>query len=207
MQPAPAVVVLDETAVSEAIGVLVPAFLGDPIFTHFFPDPATRARVFELFFNDILRGQIKARSAFGIREGDDLSAVAVWMPPQPPEPEDDDRKRGEQTLEELRKLGAASTDSILAGFEGLAAFHPQEPHWYLMFVGVKSNIQRRGLGSQLLQHLHKHADEQGLPCYLETPFPETRVFYGSLGYQTVREMHAFGDAPKLWTMLRLPYGR
>jgi hypothetical protein len=34
-----------------------------------------------------------------------------------------------------------------------------------------------------------------LPCYLETPFPETRAFYGSLGYRVIREMRAFGDRP------------
>jgi GNAT superfamily N-acetyltransferase len=204
MQPAPVVVVLDESQVSDAISVLVPAFLKDPIFNHYFPDQSVRSKVFELFFNDILRGQIKSKSAYGISDGNALSAVAVWMPPHPIEPDEDDKARGERTLEELRKLGAAGTDSIIAGFEGLAAFHPQEPHWYLMFVGVKPGTQRKGLGSQLLQQLHRQADEQGVPCYLETPFPETRAFYSSLGYQVTRELRAFGEAPQLWTMLRPP---
>jgi hypothetical protein len=147
MQPAPVVVVLDESQVSDSISVLVPAFLKDPIFNHYFPDQSVRSKVFELFFNDILRGQIKSKSAYGISDGNALSAVAVWMPPHPIEPDEDDKARGERTLEELRKLGAAGTDSIIAGFEGLAAFHPQEPHWYLMFVGVKPGTQRKGLGS------------------------------------------------------------
>jgi GNAT superfamily N-acetyltransferase len=204
MQPAPAIVVLGEEKLDNAISVLVSAFLKDPIFNHFFPDQSVRSKVFELFFSDILRGQIKSKSAYGISDGNVLSAVAVWMPPHPIEPDDADNARGEQTLSELRKLDAAAADSIISGFEGLAALHPEVPHWYLMFVGVRPGTQRKGLGSQLLKHIHQQADEQGMPCYLETPFPETRAFYGSLGYQVTRELRAFGDAPKLWTMLRPP---
>ena len=38
----------------------------------------------ELIFDDIMRGQISARCAFATADGGDLSAVAVWMPPDLP---------------------------------------------------------------------------------------------------------------------------
>lgn len=204
MSPAPSVIVLDEDQVSAALAVLVPAFLGDPIFSHHFPDRGVRQKVFELFLNDIVRGQIPAKCAFAVTDGATLSAVAVWMPPDPPGPTLADRERGNYTVEQLRALDRRGADVVLAGFEGLQSHHPAEPHWYLMFVGVSSQVRRRGLGRLLLTHIHQRADRTGTPCYLETPFPETRAFYGSLGYRVVREMRAFGDAPPLWTMLRKP---
>jgi ribosomal protein S18 acetylase RimI-like enzyme len=198
------VVNLDDGRVTEAIGVLVPAFLDDPIFTHHVPDRDKRARVFELFFNDVIRGQLRAKTAFAIEEGNAILAVAVWMSPQPTEPDEADRERGDLTVRQLQALDAKATSAILGGFEGLQAFHPQVPHWYLMFVGVRPQLQRQGLGRQLLDHVHRLADRTGTPCYLETPFAETRAFYGSLGYSVTNEMRAFGDAPPLWTMLRSP---
>ena len=126
------------------------------------------------------------------------------MSPDPPEPTAADKERGERTVERLRALDRRGTDAVLAGFEGLQAHHPGEPHWYLMFVGVHPKRQRQGLGRLLLSQVHQQADRTGTPCYLETPFPETRAFYGSLGYRVIREMRAFGDAPPLWTMLRKP---
>ena len=193
---------LTETQVTDAVNVLVPAFLGDPIFNHYYLDRQVRSKVFELLFNDIIRGQLRSKSAFAVADSGELSAVAVWMPPHPLEPDLADQQRGELTVKRLRALDASAADHILAGFEGLQAFHPQEPHWYLMFVGVHPDFQRQGKGALLLQHVHQQADLRGIPCYLETPFPETRPFYASLGYNVTREMRAFGDAPPLWTMLR-----
>jgi GNAT superfamily N-acetyltransferase len=196
------IIALDESHVSSALSVLVPAFLGDPIFSYYFPDVSIRRKVFELFFNDVIRGQISSKSAFGASDGKSLSAVAVWMPPAPPEPTAADKKRAEDTIEALRVLDPHGTKAVLDGFEGLQAHHPSEPHWYLMFVGVDPAVQRHGLGRQLLSYIHERADREGLTCYLETPFPQTRAFYGSLGYQVQQEMRAFGNAPPLWTMLR-----
>jgi GNAT superfamily N-acetyltransferase len=205
MSPVPAsVIALDEGQVSAAISVLVPAFLGDPIFNHYFPDPDIRRKVFELFFDNVIRGQIPGKSAFALTDGTALSAVAVWMPPNPSEPTAADIERSERTIEQLHALDGRGTEAVLAGFEGLQAHHPDAPHWYLMFVGVDPRAQRRGHGRLLLNHVHRQADRTGMPCYLETPFPETRTFYGSLGYHVIREMRAFGDAPPLWTMLRKP---
>lgn len=198
------VIVLEESHVSEALSVLVPAFIPDPIFTHHFPEVSTRRKVFELFFNDVIRGQIPAKCAFAVSDGEMLSAVAVWMPPTPPEPTATDKERSERTIEQLLALDRRGAEAVLAGFEGLQAYHPNDPHWYLMFVGVDARVRRRGLGRLLLTHIHEQADRAGGACYLETPFPETRDFYGSLGYEVQREMRAFGDAPPLWTMLRAP---
>lgn len=137
MQPAPAIVVHGEEKLGNAVSVLVPAFLKDPIFNHFFPEQSIRSKVFELFFNNILRGQIKSKSAYGINYGNVLSAVAVWMPPHPIEPDDADKARGEQTLSGLRRLDAAAAASTISGFEALAELLPEVPHCYLMFVGVR----------------------------------------------------------------------
>jgi len=188
--------------VDEALDTLVPAFMGDPIFNHYFPEENIRRRVFKLLFNDIIRTQIRAGTVYAALAGKRIAGVAVWKPPEPVEPNEEDHQRGEATLKELQELASDGIEKVLAGFEGLQAHHPQEPHWYLMFVGVHPDNQRRGLGAAMLGHVHQIADQQGRPCYLETPFPETRAFYRALGYEVIQEMNAFGDAPALWTLLR-----
>jgi len=39
---------------------------------------------------------------------------------------------------------------LLSGFDKLGESHPEEPHWYLAFVGIEPDRQRRGLGRILL---------------------------------------------------------
>ena len=82
--------------------------------------------------------------------------------------------------------------------------HPEEPHWYLAFVGVDPALQRTGVGSRLLAPVQALADHDGLPCYLETPFPETHAFYRRLGFEVATLTQPFAGAPGLWTMVRPP---
>ena len=78
---------------------------------------------------------------------------------------------------------------LLAGFAELGENHPPEPHWYLAFVGIDPRQQRRGLGRTLLAPIIERADDAGIACYLETPFPDTRVFYRRLGFEDTDELH------------------
>jgi hypothetical protein len=49
------------------------------------------------------------------------------------------------------------------------------------------------------------ADEQGLPCYLETETPENVAYYRHHGFEVRSEWHvatADSDGPHMWGMLR-----
>jgi GNAT superfamily N-acetyltransferase len=77
------------------------------------------------------------------------------------------------------------------------------PHFRLEFYGVLPERQGTGVGSALIEHGHRRADEVRLPTYLET-FSEWNVgFYRHRGYEVVGEF-TVGDHTRGWGMIRPP---
>jgi ribosomal protein S18 acetylase RimI-like enzyme len=198
------VIVLSEEHVAEATSLLVSAFTRDPILLHYLPDVDKRHRFFGLLINDLIRSNLSAGTVFALAGSGKLEAVAVWAPPNPPEPSLEDKQRSDRTFQQLLAIDESATEGIMSVIQGLEAFHPIEPHWHLFFVGVSSHLKRQGLGSTLIEHVHRIADESHASSYLESPFFETRAFYESLGYKVTREIREFGATPPLWTYFRSP---
>ena len=94
--------------------------------------------------------------------------------------------------------------TVFRGFGELQAHHPKEPHWYLAFVGVDTDMQGQGIGTDLLAPVLRQADHTGTLCYLETPFPRTHAFYRRLGFEITDELHIFEGTPPVWTLVREP---
>ena len=61
--------------------------------------------------------------------------------------------------------------------------HPKEPHWYLSLLVVDPDWQRRGFGSRLIRPGLAAADEEGLPCYLETQKEANLAWYARFGFE------------------------
>lgn len=93
----------------------------------------------------------------------------------------------------------------LAALRQVERFHPREPHWYLLAVGVVPGRRGQGLGSALLQPVLNEADRAGLPAYLETPTPENLSFYGRLGFAVAGESRLPHGGPNIWRLLRPPH--
>jgi ribosomal protein S18 acetylase RimI-like enzyme len=104
----------------------------------------------------------------------------------------------------VRLLFPHAAPRLFEGFELLGGQHPPEPHWYLAFVGIKPDLQGRGLGAQLLAPVFERADADGTLCYLETPFQATQAFYRRLGFEITGEEHPVEGAPPVWSMTRRP---
>ncbi len=63
--------------------------------------------------------------------------------------------------------------------------------------------QGTGVGTSLIEHGHRRADDLGLPCYLET-FTEPNVrYYERRGY-TVASRYTVGDGVPVYAMVRAP---
>ena len=125
---------------------------------------------------DCLFGQVDHLAEF--------TAVATWMRPG-------------ETAETSERLAAAGFDDLPAEvplarldafFSTIGPAHeraPPEPHWYLRLLGVDPAHHGQGLGSTLLEHGLRRADETSQPCYLET-FAERNVhFYLRHGFELV----------------------
>ncbi|MCS5635444.1 MAG: GNAT family N-acetyltransferase [Myxococcota bacterium] len=85
-------------------------------------------------------------------------------------------------------------------YRRLAQFHPREPHWYLLLLGVGPAGQRRGVGSALLETWLREVDRGGASAYLETDRRENVAFYQRAGFE-VLEAHEILETP-IWRMVR-----
>jgi ribosomal protein S18 acetylase RimI-like enzyme len=196
--PDPDVDVLRRTDVDAAALVLAASHADYPAFRHVFPDPAVRRRALLPFMRATAKDASQWPSSAVARRAREVVAVAVWLPPGA-FPWSAGRKlritpalvrtalAAPRAFPTFAKVGTASERS-----------HPTEPHWYLEVLGVDPSAQREGWGSRVLRPGLRHADAEGLPCYLETSDPANEAFYQRLGFETVSTlMHITGGPPYL----------
>ena len=192
--------------IGDAVALLQRTFMHDPIFCHFFPDPASRSSVFTAFFGMIVNTHIQFGHVYRAERDGAIIGAAVWRPPDAGDPTEQDRELENEALKNVRAIDPIASDRLTAGFGRLQAGHPADPHWYLFFVGVAPSCRGQRVGEQLLTPVLHAADAAGTLCYLETPFPRTHAFYQRLGFKMRSEENPFTGAPPVWTMIRAPIG-
>ena len=79
---------------------------------------------------------------------------------------------------------------------------PPHPHLYLHILGVHSSHRGKGHGGALLRHLISVAEENGLPCYLETATEINTTLYQHFGFEILEEIDFSDKGFKIWLMLR-----
>jgi GNAT superfamily N-acetyltransferase len=181
------------------------AFHNDPFFEFLAPRPIQRARGLSLFCRSYVSVLGDAGHVLGARRPDGrLVGVAAWVKP------------GRYPLpvpSQLREAGgaflalASRPKALVDGSKYLLAIdrvHPREDLWYLQLLVVDPSVQRLGIGGMLQRPELARADEEGLPCYLETQNPDNLPYYRRFGYETVKELHPVKNGPPLWTMRREP---
>lgn len=196
------IVRLHDHLVEPSSEVLGRAFFDDPMMTYILPEEEKRAN------------RLSWLMGMGVRYGQQLGEVyttqgevlgtAVWLPPGKTDVEP----------EVMMQLGMAEGPTHLGedAFERFLAFmgfcqplHQQAlstaPHWYLMILGVDPFCQGQGIGGRLIQPVLQQADQQGLPCYLETAKERNLPFYRKHGFQVLVATQ-MPDGPRVWTMLR-----
>jgi ribosomal protein S18 acetylase RimI-like enzyme len=126
---------------------------------------------------------------------DDLSGVALWLPPGA-EP-DNDRLAA---LIATHAPAAVQADADRV-FEQMASYHPHDPHWYLPIIAVDPACQGRGIGGALLKRALERCDADHLPAYLESSNPRNIALYRRHGFEILGEIQV-GSSPTLTPMLR-----
>ena len=180
------------TEADRAISTLVLAFAADPHLRWLYPD----AQQYLNHFPDVLRSF--AGVAFAgdtIWKLEDISAVALWLPPGVA-PDTDATAAMLEASVPTEKLA-----DLMVVFEQMDNAHPQTPHWYLAWIGIDPAHQGRGLGSYLLQRCLEIIDSDNVPTFLDTPNPKTVPFYQRHGFEVVGEWAA-GACPPVVSMLR-----
>jgi ribosomal protein S18 acetylase RimI-like enzyme len=147
---------------------------------------------------------IRAGQRWGeVYTNDDASAAAVWFPPD---------NTHLSTTQMLRvgiwampfKVGLSGASRMMKAISATEKLHEavEGPHWYLMALGTKPDLQGTGFGSQLIMAGTKQADAAGLPSYLETATENNVAFYKRRGFEVTGEVEVYGFT--LWGMVRQP---
>ncbi len=178
------------------VDVITLAFSNDPMARWAFPHPAS--------YLVAMPEAIKAFGGSGFAHGtvhlaDDAGAAAMWLPP------------GVESDSE--RLGALSEQysppeqlpQMMQVFEQMAAYHPQEPCWFLPLIGVDPARQGRGYGTALLRHALAQCDRDGVAAYLESSNPRNIPLYERHGFRALGSIQA-GSSPTIVPMLRRPNG-
>lgn len=185
--------------VPEMARALALAFHDDPVFTwvlHGYPHRlGMLERAFELFLRRVWMEQEETYTTDGV------AGAAVWELP------------GQWTVgvgRQLRLLPAMigvfsrRLPRVLRALAVLESRHPQEPHFYLAFIGVKPEWQGRGLGGALIAPILERCDRDGVPAFLEASTPRNRAMYERHGFAVTEEFKLGKGAPPQWRMWRTP---
>jgi GNAT superfamily N-acetyltransferase len=171
---------------------LVLAFAADPVERWLYPDAQQYLTCFPEFLEAFGSKAFDEHTVWALN---DLSAVALWMPPGV----DPDGEAIAKVLSET--VSADKHADTFAVLEQMDPAHPKYPHWYLPWFGVDVRLQGKGVGSQLMRHCLRVVDASHLPAYLETPNPRTIPFYRRHGFEATGVAQS-GECPTVTFMLR-----
>lgn len=179
---------------ASAIAVVLLAFGTDPAARWTWPDPQQYLVHFATFVK-ILGGKAFAHgSAYCV---DGYAGAALWLPPDVSPDED-----ALNTL--LQRTGSAPAQNDLARvFEQMGRYHPQEPHWFLPFIGIDPTQQGKGYGAALMKHALIPCDRDHTLAYLESSNPKNIPLYERHGFELLGTIQV-GTSPPIFPMLRKP---
>jgi GNAT superfamily N-acetyltransferase len=178
------------------VATLTESFFGDPLMVWAFPDPGIRAERLSTLWRFMAEYVYLPGGVCTTTE--DHSAVALWRDPSNLRSEDFRDHHGAEFFTAMHGE-EGELDRLSTMGRTMAAHHPEDPHWYLLAIGVLPDHQGRGLGGDLLRFTLAELLPQGMPAYLEATSPRSRTLYVRSGFA---EMSAFNveDSPTLWGM-------
>lgn len=197
------IVRLSWTGYGRARQTLARAFFGYDLMVYAAPDERRRRAGVAALYGAILSDALRHGEVYATREP---TGVTCWLPPA----------RAQSSF--LRQVRAGMWQ--LPFRFGLTAFrrllpydtvaqelhhaHASMPHWYLAAIGVEPEYQGQGLGGSLMRPMLARADEQRLPCYLDTHREANVRLYERHGFEIVSRAQVPGHPLNVWAMLRRP---
>lgn len=192
--------VISRDDVPPVADLLARAFHDDPVVAWGIPDPARRAVCSARAFAAILELYVPKGHVYA--DARRLSAT-LWAPP-------DDGQVGPaaiaRLLPQLARVYGARLPLVLAGLVRVQRHRPEQPHWYLAYLGTDPDHQGRGLAAAVLAPVLERCDRDQQPAYLEASKPELVPYYQRHGFEVVRQLR-LPAGPRLWCMWRSPRER
>jgi ribosomal protein S18 acetylase RimI-like enzyme len=168
------------------------AFAADPVMRWVYPNPHHYLNHFPTLTRHFGAKAFGQGSAYYL-EG--FLGAALWLPPGVKFDEDAIVALAQRTVPQPQHPG------LFAPFEQVVRHHPQQPHWYLVAIGVDPARQNQGQGSALMEHGLRACDQDHLPAYLESSNPRNISPYKKHGFEVLATLQA-GKSPPVFPMLR-----
>lgn len=178
----------------QTVACIVAAFITDPIGRFAWPSPHRYLEGMALATREFAGASFEHGTA---DVAADFCGAGLWLPPGV-HPDGEALEKVFRDTAEPEHL-----DDLLATFEKMGEWHPEESHWYLPLVGVEPNAQGRGLGSALMRHATDRADWEGALAYLESSNPRNIPLYERHGFEVMGRIQ-IGAGPLVTPMLRRP---
>ena len=205
MSAPPLVARAGEDERAAVVDVLHDAFIDEDGLNYWLRQGAQKEPARRRFFEAAVRKAVHPKRELWLaRDGSVGIGAALWLPP------------GAIAFDHtpLQQVLMAPLLFSIAGREGLsrarelgaklAAHHPREPHAHLVFLGVASRAQGRGVGSAMLKTMLALLDAQGLTAYLEASKERNVALYQRYGFEVTGAFELPGV--RFWTMTRKPRG-
>lgn len=88
----------------------------------------------------------------------------------------------------LSVIGLSNIKKAISRESAVNKMHPEEPIYYLWFIGVQPTQQGRGVGSNLLNEIIQEGQSKRRTICLETSTLKNIPWYEKHGFKTYREM-------------------
>ena len=193
---------LTEEQAKEAGIMLARAFFDYPQFDHTLPDLEERRRKLPEIKEFMVRYGIMYGEVYSTSS--DLEAVAVWLPYWEAEVirETANKCGGYELYLSLGKKYYKRYKPIAECEDGCHRQYADFFHWYLYPIGVDPVYQGKGYAGQLLRAKLAEADNQNVPCYLETNKERNVSLYEHFGFEIAEKGIIPNTKVPYWAMFR-----
>jgi len=178
---------------------LADAFRDDPVFAWLISASTPRRdEKLRTFFASMARSYLRrGKNVYVVGDG---QAAALWSAPGSWTLPMSEMLR--ETPSALKAFGRNTFRAVRTQLQ-VESKHPKEPlHWYLGYLGTRSDSQGQGIGSAMLREVLDVADANGTPAYLESSNERNLTLYRRHGFEVVEEIRALGSGPTIWRMWR-----
>ena len=171
------------------------AFIADPFLRFVWPRLPDYFQHFENFFSIYCGSAVEDGTA---RVIGDFHGCSAWLAPG--------RSQDGEALKQymVEHAEQSHVDDLLASKHQIEQDQPDEPHWYLPFLGVDPLFWKQGLGKRLLVDKLQQIDESGgAPVFLESSNLKNVSLYLGCGFERLSKIN-LGGHHVVTTMVRAP---